>query len=115
MRLSKYYDRDSNEISHDRFMELQAKESYRVVKQEEVNDFYISTIWLGLDHGFGQSEPMIFETLVFTNDGIQGEMFRYSTLDQAVKGHKALISKYKKVADEAKPPRKTRPPKKRRG
>lgn len=53
----------------------------------------VSTIWLGLDHGFCEDRPMIFETMVFSeyDGGTDIYMDRYSTWDEAVEGHQKAI------------------------
>jgi hypothetical protein len=51
------------------------------------DDVFVSTVWLGLDHGFGYTDrPLIFETMIFGGDYDGGE-WRYSTLDEALEGH----------------------------
>lgn len=57
----------------------------------------ISTIWLGLDHnwGFGK-KPLIFETMVFFGGfGHDIDCERYSTKEDALKGQKYFVQKYK--------------------
>lgn len=52
---------------------------------------HISTVWLGLDHSFGNNDrPQIFETLT---DGPDGDevMERYSTEDEAEAGHRRHV------------------------
>ena len=44
----------------------------RIVKQEQVGKYWISTVFLALDHSFGRGEPILWETLVFL-DQICGE------------------------------------------
>lgn len=52
-------------------------------------DFYVSTVFLGLDHTFGQRpEPTLFETMIFYNDGTPTVKRRYSTWAEAEAGHK---------------------------
>lgn len=67
---------------------------YRRVGSTEVGDYWVSTIWLGIDHnwGFG-GDPLIFETMVFIRDGeYQDEyMDRYSTEAQAFDGHLNVV------------------------
>lgn len=67
-------------------------------------EFYmISTVFIGIDFNlFDQETPLIFETMVFPmRGGIR--MFndvdckRYSTWDEAVKGHEKMVRKYKKI------------------
>lgn len=71
------------------------------------NDFFpngvrVSTIFLGIDHNFGDGPPLFFETMVFdinkkTKYSSLGESIdtdRYSTYDQALAGHEAMVAKY---------------------
>ena len=46
-----------------------------------------------MDHSYGElSDPVLFETLVF--DGpFDGEMNRYCTWDEAVRGHSEMVKK----------------------
>lgn len=37
----------------------------RIVKQEYVGKLFISTVFLGLDHGWGNGPPVLWETMVF--------------------------------------------------
>jgi hypothetical protein len=53
----------------------------------------ISTVFLGLDHNFGQGPPLLFESMVFGGED-DGEMVRYSTWEEAETGHKLLVEKY---------------------
>lgn len=48
----------------------------KVVKQEEVNGRFISTVFLGLNHNFNvNGPPMLFETMVFPKKGDWGEIY----------------------------------------
>lgn len=51
--------------------------------------YRVSTIWLGLDHGWGISRrPIIFETMIFEGNGSTDlATWRYSTAQQAMRGH----------------------------
>lgn len=51
----------------------------------------VSTVHLGLDHGYGDGPPLIFETMVFDPEGVGGELDRYSTEQQAREGHAAMV------------------------
>jgi len=64
----------------------------RKVKREIVGKSDISTVFLGLDHSFKDGSPLLFETLVFGGP-IDGEMNRYETWDEAVKGHNEMVRK----------------------
>lgn len=53
--------------------------------------YEISTVHLGLDHGWGDGPPIIFETMVFGLDDDDEMMDRYSTEAQAREGHTAMV------------------------
>jgi hypothetical protein len=41
----------------------------RIVKQEQVGDVWVSTVFLGLDHDFtGKGPPILWETMTFRGD-----------------------------------------------
>lgn len=52
----------------------------------------VSTVFLGLDHGYGDGPPQIFETMVFGGP-LDKEMDRYATWDEALKGHTAMVKR----------------------
>ena len=60
------------------------------------NGIEISTVWLGIDHGFGNKyRPLIFESMAFHNGrGGDLECWRYATLEEATIGHKWMVKKY---------------------
>jgi hypothetical protein len=50
----------------------------------------VSTVFLGLDHQYGEGPPLVFETMVFEGgDGQECE--RYSTWAAAEQGHQAMV------------------------
>lgn len=55
-------------------------------------DIAVSTVFLGLDHQFGDGPPLLFETMVFSGEHDQ-DQWRYSTWDEAVAGHDAAVDK----------------------
>jgi hypothetical protein len=48
----------------------------------------VSTVFLGLDHGWNGT-PLLFETMVFGGE-LNEETDRYSTLEEAQAGHEAM-------------------------
>ena len=66
----------------------------RVDRTEVTEDVEVSTVFLGLNHQFGDGPPLLFETLVFGGK-MDGEMCRYSTWDQAVSGHLLVVERVK--------------------
>lgn len=69
---------------------------YKIVKQDYTwMGFWVSTVWLGLDHSFGEgSDPLIFETMVFFKGHSELDMDRYTTEKQAVNGHHKMFKKW---------------------
>lgn len=66
------------------------------VAYDIVDGFRISTVWLGLNHNFLDiGRPLLFETMIFDDEGACGWDYhyqeRYTTWDEAVKGHQEAI------------------------
>lgn len=75
---------------------------HRNVAQTYTEHHHISTVFLGLDHSFGDgSPPLLYETMVFGKNvvdlktrkpsGIDQDMDRYCTWDEAVAGHERMV------------------------
>lgn len=63
-----------------------------------IGNIDVSTVFLGLDHGWSNVEkPILFETMVFTHDGCGSEFAgyqeRYSTYEEAKAGHEKLVQR----------------------
>lgn len=64
------------------------EETKRVAK-DTVGENEVSTVFLGLDHSWGDGPPVLFETMTF---GPIGEyQWRYTTWDAAVAGHNVVV------------------------
>lgn len=64
----------------------------RKVARDKVGKVTVSTVFIGIDHNFGEGPPLLFETMIF-NDGGEHDQYqeRYSTRQEALAGHiKAL-------------------------
>lgn len=95
----RWYDRQGNPLKDLQGVEkLLTDEEYRIVKQEPVNGYFVSTVWLGLDHAHilnrGQVKPVIFETMIFIiqkdkNSSAKTTTYqeRYCTEEEALLGH----------------------------
>lgn len=99
-----YYDKNGGKITPDEWVNLLGDPSYKVVKQDTVEGYFISTVWLGSDHRFGGGTPIIFETMVF-KDGGGGVCFdiyqeRYHTKEAALGGHLEAIEWVKNLLME---------------
>jgi hypothetical protein len=66
----------------------------RHVANENVGDVRVSTVFLGLDHSFGQGPPLLFETMVFGGP-LNEEQVRYSTWGEAEIGHRYMVERVK--------------------
>lgn len=73
------------------------------VGSDYIGPYWLSTVWLGMDHGFGMGPPLIFESMAFGKpepseffEGKHrpGDQFniceRYATERAALRGHLAL-------------------------
>lgn len=58
----------------------------RRIGVDEIEDIKISTVFLGMDHGFGNGTPILFETMIFGGP-LDSDMARYETIEQARNGH----------------------------
>lgn len=59
----------------------------RTVAKSAVGPYRVSTVFLGLNHAFGDGPPLIFETMVFGPDSDDVWCERCSTWDQAEAQH----------------------------
>jgi hypothetical protein len=68
----------------------------RRVGDDRIGPYWVSTIFLGLDHNYGQGEPLLYETMIFkiisqdkrTNSGF---VARYPTYATAQKMHTHIV------------------------
>jgi len=65
-----------------------------VAKTDISDEVNVSTVFLGLNHNYGDGEPILFETMVFGGKHDE-EMERYSTWEEAEEGHKRWVDKFK--------------------
>jgi hypothetical protein len=67
----------------------------------------VSTVFLGLDHNYRSligeegAEPLIFETMIFGGP-LDQETWRYSTYDQAERGHDEAVTQARKAGAQIK-------------
>ena len=88
-----YYDKQGNPLTRDEYFALliAIDQNYKRVAATDVRGVRLSTVWLGLDHGY-DGEPLIFETMQFGGEG-DGNIERYSTLEEAQAGHDAWVKR----------------------
>jgi hypothetical protein len=64
----------------------------KAVKQEHVDDVFISTVFLGLDHAWlDASSPLLWETMIFGGEHDQYQE-RYTSYEDALEGHKIALN-----------------------
>lgn len=63
----------------------------RHVAKTDIGDgIHVSTVFLGLDHSYGDGPPMLFETMIFGGES-GGDQWRYSTWEEAEAGHERAV------------------------
>lgn len=67
----------------------------RTVARDEIDGIAISTVFLGLDHGFG-GESLFFETMIFGGEHDESQ-WRYATWEQAEIGHAKAVALVKET------------------
>lgn len=66
-------------------------QSGRTVAQTKTGEAFVSTVFLGLDHSFGEGAPLYFETMIFGGPEDQSQ-WRYTTWAQAEAGHARVVA-----------------------
>jgi hypothetical protein len=98
-----YYNFDHNPTSLRKWAEERRQYPERVLIDVTVlgDEAYVSTIFLGLDHGFGLNPtgPILYETAVFDKDRVI-EMDRYATREAAQAGHDQIVTRFQRAGSE---------------
>lgn len=68
----------------------------RVVGNDVVGKSEVSTVCLGLNHGFGLGKDLWFETMVFGGKAHNYQR-RYETLEEALEGHRIAVEAVKQL------------------
>ena len=66
----------------------------RQIFRDTFGNIIVSTIFLGLDYNWGEGELLLFETIILGGE-LDGERQRYSTYEEAEKGHEAMVESVK--------------------
>lgn len=87
--MTQMYDRNGNPISITDFTSKFADADYKSVACHYMQDWMISTVWLGISHGETvDGRPLIFETMIFPPDTYEDYYCtRYATEEEARSGH----------------------------
>lgn len=63
----------------------------RIVQQVRLpSGIFVSTVFLGLDHNYGEGKPLLWETMIFGGRRDQYQE-RYSSKKEALDGHKRAL------------------------
>ncbi len=99
--LGGYYSRDGTPMSMREWANDFDRNDKKRVAATHVADYWISTVWLGMDHSFGEGPPLIFETMVFNQsevskrdkeDWLDKWCDRYATEERALAGHAQVVA-----------------------
>jgi hypothetical protein len=94
----RYYDRQGEPIDIKQWASLFTPSYQHVAKDNEVEGYTVSTVWLGLDHNWHGDKIHIFETMLFGKGERDQECHRYSTEEEALAGHQAIVTALRNVA-----------------
>lgn len=64
----------------------------RQVAVEEIGEYVISTVFLGVDLSFGGDLPILFETMIFDPDLEDQGQWRCGTWEEAIDQHEAAVA-----------------------
>ena len=71
----------------------------RRVAWTEIGDATVSTVFLAVDHSFGDGPPLLFETMVF-GGALDCEQVRYATWEEAEAGHAAMCERVRSSQED---------------
>jgi hypothetical protein len=84
-----YYDRQGKPITTEEWVRLFGDMDYRRVAYTELpGNRFVSTIWLGINHQFGEGRPLVFESMLMPDSDI---MDRCTTEEAAVRMHERVV------------------------
>lgn len=92
---SLFWDRDGQPISREQWVGLRESAVYHRVALTTFGEpplVSVSTVWIGIDYGFGETErPLVFETMVFGGP-LDGERVRTADVHDANTAHDAYVT-----------------------
>jgi hypothetical protein len=89
----RYYDRQGNEISYERWTDLNLRgTSYWLMAETRIDDrIPVSTVWIGMNLGADDDNPLIFQTQIWA--GPLKDTTRYSRTEaEAIEGHREMVA-----------------------
>jgi hypothetical protein len=101
---SLYYDRQGAALDTLEWAKKFEDRNYTVLAIDAAGPLSISTIWVGLDHSFGEDDPpLIFETAGFVLVNGKRQLpyvfaYRYATEAEALRGHAYIVEAVRLLA-----------------
>ncbi|MFF7142265.1 hypothetical protein ACFZB5_13585 [Streptomyces nodosus] len=98
---SNWYNRDGEVIDVLTANRLLGDPDYKRVALTEITSttdsstrLLVSTVWLGMNHNYGDGEPILFETMVFEHGDTSREEWarRHHTDAEALAGHNEIVT-----------------------
>ena len=74
-----------------KWLEETFRDNGRVVKQEHIGDCMVSTVFLGLDHNWGDGPPVLWETMIFGGRLDQRQTRCAGSREQAEAMHQRMV------------------------
>ena len=60
----------------------------------KIGHICVSTVFMAIDHNFGDGRPLLWETMVFGGE-LNDQQWRYSTEEEAKKNHDRIVQEIK--------------------
>jgi hypothetical protein len=94
-----YFDRQGKPMGLWEWAAIMESGQDRHVADDMVGLVRVSTVWLGLNHNWGEGPPLIFETMVF--GGVHDEdQWRYPTEAAALAGHDQVVTMVREAEEQ---------------
>lgn len=89
-KLIEFHGPDGEPLDFDEWARLWHSDDWRrIVRQERIGPFFVSTVWTGMDMGFGRSHvPLTYETMIFGPEPLDGWQVRAPTRASALVVHR---------------------------
>ena len=95
MRLGQYIETPNGgvrRVNTKRWIEWLSTEPNKHVAEDFVGPYRVSTVFLGIDHGYPGPRPVLYETMVFRGWADRA-CERYCTREEARLGHEAMLAR----------------------
>jgi hypothetical protein len=70
---------------------MKENEKQKAVAKTTIGGADISTVFLGLDHSWDGGKPLLWETMVFSNEINDQYQERYTSIRNAIIGHSKIV------------------------